>query len=159
PVDRSLALVEREGRTAVERLYPKAPADFVDVGAALLPAGQAYLAGDIERGEEYLNVTPDDAFEAIVARGRSPLTMAEGVALLTPSPRFLQPNGGFALLASRAGEKRVPGLWLSAGRPKLGWCWAGNPHTWLGSAYCGRRSEAVPLPVPAPDGVSKRSSE
>ncbi|MGQ0669203.1 MAG: DUF5701 family protein [Actinomycetota bacterium] len=21
--------------------------------------------------------------------------------------------------------------------PRLGWCWAGNPHTWLGSASCG----------------------
>nr|WP_241825441.1 DUF5701 family protein [Micromonospora sp. CB01531] len=20
------------------------------------------------------------------------------------------------------------------GAPKLGWCWYGNPHTWLGSA-------------------------
>src|SRR5690606_41079335 len=97
----------------------------------------------IERGEEYLNVTPDDAFEAIVARGRSPLTMAEGVALLTHYPQFLQPNRCFSLLASRAGDKRVPALWLSAGRPKLGWCWAGNPHTWLGSASAATRIGAA----------------
>ncbi|MFE9203891.1 DUF5701 family protein [Micromonospora sp. NPDC007230] len=23
---------------------------------------------------------------------------------------------------------------MSQGAPKLGWCWYGNPHTWLGSA-------------------------
>ncbi|WFF07707.1 DUF5701 family protein [Micromonospora sp. WMMD1076] len=28
----------------------------------------------------------------------------------------------------------MPALWISQGAPKLGWCWFGNPHTWLGSA-------------------------
>jgi Family of unknown function (DUF5701) len=71
------------------------------------------------------------------------LTVAEGVALLIQFPEFLQPNNCFSLLASRCGDKRVPALWLSEGRPKLGWCWAGNPHTWLGSASCGKRKGCV----------------
>ncbi|MEK8108885.1 DUF5701 family protein [Micromonospora sp. M12] len=29
------------------------------------------------------------------------------------------------------------------GRTKLGWCWYGNPHTWLGSASA--RTERVGL--------------
>ena len=43
------------------------------------------------------------------------------------------------LLASRCGDKRVPAIWISAGAPKLGWCWDGNPHTWLGAASAGAR--------------------
>ncbi|WP_407937642.1 DUF5701 family protein [Mycobacteroides franklinii] len=31
---------------------------------------------------------------------------------------------------------RVPAIWISDGRPKLGWCWDRNPHTWLGMASC-----------------------
>ena len=34
---------------------------------------------------------------------------------------------------------RVPALWISERAPKLGWCWDGNPHTWLGLASAGRR--------------------
>ncbi|MGW0174505.1 DUF5701 family protein [Rhodococcus sp. NPDC003322] len=30
-------------------------------------------------------------------------------------------------------------LWISQRRPKLGWCWNGNPHSRLGSASAGRR--------------------
>jgi hypothetical protein len=33
----------------------------------------------------------------------------------------------------------VTAIWISKGAPKLGWCWAGNPHTWLGSASCAKR--------------------
>jgi hypothetical protein len=42
-------------------------------------------------------------------------------------------------LPRTAGDRRVPALWISGGAPKLGWCWAGNPHTWLGSASCATR--------------------
>ena len=133
-MSRLLTLIERRGLPAVERLYPRVVNDFAPLESVTLPAGGAYLLLDVERGAEYLNVTPDDALEALVGRGRSPLTIGEGVALLTHFPEFLQPNNCFSMLASRAGDKRVPALWLSEKRPKLGWCWAGNPHTWLGSA-------------------------
>jgi hypothetical protein len=49
---------------------------------------------------------------------------------------------GEAVLAaggSRRGDQRVPAFWISEGRPKLGGCWDGNPHTWLGTAACARR--------------------
>jgi hypothetical protein len=41
------------------------------------------------------------------------------------------------LAAAGAGDRRVPGLWISGGAPKLGFCWAVNHHTWLGVASCG----------------------
>ena len=89
------------------------------------------------------------AFQEAGATMLAVADIEEGVALLTHFPEFLQPNNCCSLLASRCGDKRVPALWLSEGRPKLGWCWAGNPHTWLGSASCAKRSSAVELPVAA----------
>ena len=68
-----------------------------------------------------------------------PLTIDEGIAILTHHPDFLQKNNCFSLLASRCGDQRVPAMWISGGAPRLGWCWAGNPHTWLGSASCRSR--------------------
>lgn len=149
PVHLTLPLVERQGKSAIERLYPIEPEQFRPTEAIDLPVGNAYLMLDIDRGKGTLNVTPDAALESINSLGRSPLTIEEGIALLTQFPEFLQPNNCFSLLASRCGDKRVPALWLSEGRPKLGWCWAGNPHAWLGSASCGKRSRAVELPVTA----------
>jgi Family of unknown function (DUF5701) len=84
-------------------------------------------------------VTPDDALPRIAAAGRSPLTIEEGIAVLTHHPGILRSRNAFSLPGSRRGDKRVPALWTSKGRPRLGWCWAGNPHTWLGSASCGSR--------------------
>lgn len=149
PVRVTLKLIERRGKVAVERLHPVELERFRPIEAAALPIGHAYLMLDIDRGKDTLDVAPDAALESIAARGRFPLTIEEGVALLTHFPEFLQTNNCFSLLASRCGDKRVPALWLSEGRPKLGWCWAGNPHTWLGSASCGKRSSAVELPVAA----------
>lgn len=138
-VESTLPLIERRSLQAIERLYPHTPASFSAIDSVALPDGDAYLLTDVDRGAETINVTPNDAYESIAARGRTPLTIAEGVALLTHFPEFLQPNNCFSMLASRAGDKRVPAFWLSEKRPKLGWCWAGNPHTWLGSASAGER--------------------
>ena len=47
-------------------------------------------------------------------------------------------------------DTRTPALWISGGTgrdgkerkgaPKVGWCWAGNRHTWLGFASATGRS-------------------
>jgi len=47
-------------------------ARFPDLGNT---AGDAYLVLDVDRGEETLNVRPDDALVTITARGRRPLTV------------------------------------------------------------------------------------
>jgi hypothetical protein len=145
PISAMLPLAKRRGKVPVEKLYPRSPSEFTTIPNVTLPEGEAYLLVDVNRGAEYLNVTPDAALASMLEAGRSPLTLAEGVALLTHIPDLLQPNNCFSLLASRCGDKRVPALWLSEGRPKLGWCWAGNPHTWLGSATCAKRSGSVNL--------------
>lgn len=139
PVASTLPFVNRRGKPAIDRLHPKKPADFIPIESISLPEGHAYLLRDVDRGAETRNVTPDDAYLSLAAQHRSPLTIEEGIALVTQFPEFLQSNHCFSLLASRCGDKRVPALWLSDGHPKLGWCWAGNPHTWLGSASCAER--------------------
>ncbi len=112
---------------------------FAPIDEVELPPGPAYLLRAPDTGTETRNVTPDAALATIREAGRSPLTIDEGIALVTHEPEAVAKNAGFSLLASRCGDKRVTALWISENRPKLGWCWAGNPHTWLGSASCAER--------------------
>ena len=91
-------------------------------------------------GEEFCDVRPNEAVETIRGRGRTPLTIHEGIALVTVHPQVLEPNRCFMLAGSRRGDRRVPALWISQRAPKLGWCWEGNPHSWLGTASAGARA-------------------
>lgn len=108
-----------------------------------VPTGEPYLLVDVERGEEFCGVRPGDAVKTITGRHRSPLTILEGIVLQIVRPELLQPNRCFMLAGSRRGDKRVPALWISAKAPKLGWCWEGNPHTWLGTASARERELAA----------------
>jgi hypothetical protein len=131
---RAMELVERRGKAGFSVLPADELARFRPIDSLGVPDGGAYLIADVDSGRETLNVTPDRALERLRRRNRSPLTVDEGVALVTQYPEAVARNGGFSLLGSRCGDRRVTALWISDGRPKLGWCWAGNPHTWLGSA-------------------------
>jgi uncharacterized protein DUF5701 len=137
--EQSMALVEQDGRRGVVDMNPTQPSAFSPVDDVDVPEGPAYLLTDVDTGKETLNVTPDNALSLITGNGRSPLTIEEGIAVLTDNPGVLRSMNAFSLLGSRRGDKRVPALWTSKGRPRLGWCWAGNPHAWLGSASCASR--------------------
>lgn len=104
-----------------------------------LPAAP-YLLRDVDTGTEFCDVRPEDALTAVRGRGRTPLTIGEGLALVAVRPDMLRPNRCFSLMGSRAQNQRVPAVWLSERRPKLGWCWDRNPHTWLGAASAGDRT-------------------
>jgi hypothetical protein len=99
-----------------------------------VPDTGAYLLLDVERGEEFCGVRPEDALPVITGRGRTPLTIDEGIALVTQVPQLLERNRCFMLSGSRRHDRRVPAMWISERAPKLGWCWDGNPHSWLGVA-------------------------
>ncbi|MFF0572752.1 DUF5701 family protein [Streptosporangium saharense] len=105
----------------------------------LLDDQAAYLLLDVERGEEFCGAVPRDAMNTIRTRGRTPITIEEGIAVITQFPEVLAKNKCFSLGGSRSGDRRVPALWISQHTPKLGWCWEGNPHTWLGMASAGGR--------------------
>jgi hypothetical protein len=120
-----------------DELDTYAPVPGVDV-----PPGD-HLVLDVDTGSPFRGTTPEAALAAVRSAGRTPLTVAEGVALVVVRPDMLRPNRCFSLMGSRRGDQRVPAVWLSASSPKLGWCWDRNPHDWLGAAHAGGR-----LPAP-----------
>lgn len=134
---------------AVERVEVRGKAGWTDMAGELdgyrpiegveVPDAEAYLLVDVSTGPETLGVTPADALPRITAAGRTPLTVDEGVALLTHHPEVLTDRNAFQALGSRADNKRIPSLWVSKGAPRLGWCWEGNPHSWLGAASAAQR--------------------
>ena len=65
------------------------------------PPAAAYLLVGVERGEEFCNVRPEDATRTIRERGRTPLTIDEGIALVTQVPPVLEKNKCFMLAGSR----------------------------------------------------------
>ncbi len=132
--------------------------EFAPVEDAAPPPGPAYLLCGPERGDGYRDVSPDDALPRIRAAGRTPLTLAEGLTWLLQCPGVLERNACTMTVGSRLRrpdgslDARTPALWISNGTgrdgrerrnaPKVGWCWAGNRHTWLGIASASGR---VPL--------------
>lgn len=125
---------------------PGALERFVATPATRLPDPTAYLLRDVERGEEFCGAVPNDAMEVIAQRGRTLLTIEEGIAMITHFPQVLVKNKCFSLGGSRSGDRRVPAIWISRNAPKLGWCWERNPHTWLGMASAGGRQSATCSP-------------
>ncbi len=101
------------------------------------------------------NWSPDEALPAITGAGRTPLTVVEGIHWLLQQPDVLERNHCFMTIASRKRtakgklDTRTPAIWISNGTgrdgkatrnaPKIGWCWAGNRHTWLGFASAAGR--------------------
>ncbi len=137
--DVAFAQVRLRGASGFTTMEPDDLARFGPLPGLELPSPTAYLLTDIETGRDTLDVPPDDALPKILAAGRSPLTLDEGIALVTHHPDLLLRGNRFSMLGSRCGDRRVTAIWVSKNRPRLGWCWAGAPHTWLGSASCGGR--------------------
>ncbi|MGA5430625.1 DUF5701 family protein [Streptomyces koyangensis] len=142
PVEEAVARTTLAGKSKpgiVDRHYKPGELERFTTLEELRPAGEpaAHLLFGVERGEEFCGAVPADAMAEIAGRGRTTLTMEEGLALVTQYPAALAKNKCFSLGATRCGDRRVPALWISQGAPKLGWCWEGNPHTWLGMASAG----------------------
>lgn len=144
PVEVASARIEREGKPVVfGHMDPSEQPGYLPIEAVELPQAPAYQALDVDLGAASRNVRPEDALAAILAAGRSPLTLDEGIALVLQQPDAIAVNWGFSAAGSRRGDQRVPAFWISEGRPKLGWCWDRNPHTWLGTASCAGRVAAA----------------
>ena len=134
--------------------------DMVDVDefgpvGMVLPDAPLYLVRDVQRGDRYQNESPAEVLPALTARHRRPLTLQEGLSWALTQPGIIEANNCFMTIGSRrvkgrnrAGEPvhdaRTPAIWNASGTgrdgrerrnaPKLGWCWWGNRHTWLGIA-------------------------
>ena len=129
---------------------------FAPIEDVQVPDAPLYVVHGIERGDEMTSWSPDEALPAITARGRTPLLLSEGVHWLLQVPEVLERNRCFMTIGSRLRgpsgrlDARTPALWISGGTgrdgrerrdaPKVGWCWAGNRHTWLGFASAASRT-------------------
>ena len=132
-------------------------AEFQPAPGVEVPDADLYAVRAPERGDEFANLSPDEVDPQIRARGRDLMTAHEGLAWALQVPQVIERNQCFMTTGSRKPsarkgklDARVPALWISNGTgrdgaarknaPKLGWCWAGNRHTWLGIASVGGRS-------------------
>lgn len=145
PIVPVLGSVHGTGGAGFTTMEPDDLARFRPLPELGVPAAP-YLLHDVDSGPGTLNQPPAEVLPRLIAAGRSPLTIDEGLAVLVSDHGVLRSRNCFSLLGSRAGDKRVPALWVSERRPRLGWCYQGAPHTWLGSASCGAR-RALPLGV------------
>ena len=159
PASRLAGLVEREGRRGFVVVDMTDVDEFTPVPEADVPDAPLYWVTDPERGDELANWSPDEALPAITGRGRSPLTLTEGLHWVLQQPAALDRNHCFMTIGSRLRrpggrlDARTPAVWLSNGTgrdgrdrrhaPKVGWCWAGNRHTWLGFASTAGRDVPV----------------
>lgn len=139
PLARLMERTTLKGKAGFTTMAADEIGRFRPTAEAAVPDAPVYLVTDVDTGRQTLNVRPDDALPRILSAGRTPLTLDEGIAVVTQHPEWLRERNCFEMLGSRAGDKRVTGLWLSKNAPRLGWCWGGNPHTWLGMASAARR--------------------
>jgi hypothetical protein len=138
PIVPVLESVHGTGGAGFTTMEPDDLARFRPLPELGVPA-TPYLLSDVDPGLETLDLPPALVAPLLTASGRSPLTIAEGLAVLVSDHGVLRSRNCFSLLGSRAGDKRVPALWVSGRRPRLGWCYQGAPHTWLGTASCAAR--------------------
>jgi hypothetical protein len=128
---------------------------FVPLEGMTVPTSPMYIVSDPERGDHLANWSPHEALPALAAAGRTPLLLSEGIQWVLQAPTMLERNRCFMTIGSRLRkpdgklDARTPALWISNGigrdgrerrdAPKVGWCWAGNRHTWLGFASAAGR--------------------
>ncbi|MFJ9637565.1 DUF5701 family protein [Streptomyces sp. NPDC101178] len=156
PASTLAPLLRREGRPG----FVVADMPDVDLFTPLedlaLPDAPLYLLTGIDRGDQMANWSPNEALPVLGEQGRTPLVLTEGIHWVLQQPPALERNHCFMTIGSRlrkangALDARTPAIWISNGTgrdggerrnaPKVGWCWAGNRHTWLGFASAtGRR--------------------
>jgi hypothetical protein len=140
PVTARLPLLSYGGRPGTLSRHFADVATFAPV--VDVPAAPAYAVVGIDRGDEFRSVRPGDAAAVVAERGRTPLTIDEGIAWLLADPAALEKNHCFHTGGSRGTDRRVPAIWISERAPHLGWCWESNHHTWLGYASADGRVSA-----------------
>jgi len=155
PVSTLTPLLRRAGKPGFVVSDMSDVDDFSPTESIDVPDASLYLLYDLDRGDAMANWSPDEALPAIVDAGRTPLTLTEGVHWLLQQPDVLERAHCFMTIGSRsrkpsgALDARTPAVWISNGTgrdgsanrdaPKVGWCWAGNRHTWLGFGSAGGR--------------------
>ncbi|KOG15920.1 DUF5701 family protein [Streptomyces viridochromogenes] len=126
--------------------------------AVPLPDAPLYVVTGVDRGDHMANWSPEEALPALTKEDRTPLLLTEGIHWVLQQPAALERNRCFMTIGSRLRkangtlDARTPAIWISNGTgrdgrerrnaPKVGWCWWGNRHTWLGFASATGRGRA-----------------
>ncbi|MFE5534691.1 DUF5701 family protein [Streptomyces sp. NPDC056492] len=129
---------------------------FGPLDAVELPEAPLYVVTGVDRGDHMSNWSPEEALPALTQQERTPLLLTEGIHWVLQQPAALERNRCFMTIGSRlrkangALDARTPAIWISNGTgrdgrerrdaPKVGWCWWGNRHTWLGFASATSRT-------------------
>ncbi|MFF4249535.1 DUF5701 family protein [Streptomyces sp. NPDC001822] len=163
PASALAPLLDRDGKpgfvvTDMADVDLFAPLDTVE-----LPDAPFYVVTGLDRGDSMADWSPDEALPALAGQGRTPLLLSEGIHWVLQAPAVLERNHCFMTIGSRlrkangALDARTPAVWISNGTgrdgrerrdaPKIGWCWAGNRHTWLGFASATGRSGGAAVTV------------
>lgn len=141
--DDLLCQLHHKGQKGYVEMTPKKPEDFTDIDSLAIPDAELYTLWDVDTGISMLNISPSASVDMLASRGRTPLTMHEGVLCALAIPEILSDKQRFNAIqmpGSRIdNDQRVPSIWISKGAPRLGWCWFGNIHTWLATASCKSR--------------------
>jgi hypothetical protein len=156
PASRLAALLSRGGKAGFVVEDMTDLDEFAPIDSVTVPDRPLYLVDDLTRGDDLRDRSPEEALPVIVERGRTPLTVSEGISWLLQRPGLLEPNHCFMTIGSRKPgsrgglDARTPAIWISGGTgrdgrahrdaPKVGWCWARNRHTWLGFASAAGRA-------------------
>ncbi|PJN28055.1 DUF5701 family protein [Kitasatospora sp. CB02891] len=143
-------LLRRDGRPGFVVVDMPDVDAFAPLDTVELPDAPLYLVTGLDRGDRMANWSPDEALPALAAEDRTPLLLTEGIHWVLQQPEVLARSRCFMTIGSRLRrpngtlDARTPAIWISNGTgrdgrerrnaPKVGWCWAGNRHTWLGFA-------------------------
>ncbi|MGW7456757.1 DUF5701 family protein [Streptomyces sp. NPDC054797] len=142
-------LLHRDGKSGFV-VTDMADVDQFTPSTVELPDGPLYLVTGLDRGDHMANWSPEEALPALTEQDRTPLLLTEGIHWVLQKPAVLERNHCFMTIGSRLRkangtlDARTPAIWISNGSgrdgrehrnaPKVGWCWWGNRHTWLGFA-------------------------
>ncbi|MFI7338271.1 DUF5701 family protein [Streptomyces sp. NPDC050085] len=148
PASALAPLLQREDKAGFVVVDMHDVDEFAPLDGITVPDGPLHLLSAVDRGDDMANWTPDEALPALTERGRTPLLLTEGIHWVLQQPAVLERNQCFMTIGSRLRkangtlDARTPAIWISNGTgrdgrerrdaPKVGWCWAGNRHTWLG---------------------------
>ena len=96
PLEDAAGLMRLKRKPATFMITSEELLEYRPIAGVEVPDAVAYLLTDIDTGSEFCNVKPEDALRVITGRGRTPLTIAEGIALVTQRPDTLRKNKCFS---------------------------------------------------------------
>ncbi|WP_418955225.1 DUF5701 family protein [Streptomyces tritici] len=148
PASALAPLLNRDGKPGFVVVDMPDVDDFRPTDSAVVPDAPLYLVTGIDRGDRMANWSPEEALPALTKEERTPLILTEGIHWVLQQPEALERNRCFMTIGARLRkpngtfDARTPAIWISNGTgrdgrerrnaPKVGWCWWGNRHTWLG---------------------------